>query len=134
MATKDSRLKQLVSAHYESLMRSHIQLQEYEQTALLLERHRQLGYPKQWIAYFSGELHRLRNEEGAIPKAIEAYQQALEVEPNMPEALRELAYMHVKANESQRALDYFVRYKQARPEASDIAMVDYYIKQLGGSL
>ena len=53
-------------------MRGHLQLQEYEQTEYLLGKHQRLGYPEAQVAFFTGELHRLRKAEGDGEKAIAA--------------------------------------------------------------
>src|SRR5690606_39794740 len=64
-------LRAMLAPHYFAFMRGHLQLQEYEQTEYLLGKHRRLGYPEGQVAFFTGELHRLRKAEGDGDKAID---------------------------------------------------------------
>ncbi|MEA3299175.1 MAG: M48 family metalloprotease [Pseudomonadota bacterium] len=124
-------LRAMLAPHYFAFMRGHLQLQEYEQTEYLLGKHRRLGYPEAQVAFFTGELHRLRKAEGDVDKAIAAYSRALQLPDPPPDAYRELAYLKLKDDAAPEALQLFQRYLAAHPDATDKAMIDYYIESLG---
>ncbi|WP_395342173.1 M48 family metallopeptidase [Ningiella sp. W23] len=65
---------------YADSMANHINLQEYEQTELLIAKHKSLGFPVGLTHFFAGELHRMRAQEGDAQKAIDFYLRAAESE------------------------------------------------------
>ena len=122
-----------IAPHYRSFMRNHLGLQEYEQTVELLKKHTEMGFHKSYIDFFTGELYRLRKTEGDRSKAIEAYRQSIQHKTAPVEAYRELAYLHLKEKEKDKAKMFFTQYLEKAPEASDREMVRFYINSLGNN-
>lgn len=124
------RYKSVISSVYSSMMKEQLALQEHEQTAEVLARHRSIGYAETNISYFEGELYRQRKGEGDIQKAIEAYSRSTQDINGPVEAYRELGYLYLKSKQSAQALASFEKYRQLAPDASDNEMIDYYITTL----
>ena len=127
---KADRLLLYTSPHYFDFMKGHLQLQEYGQTEVLLDRHEQLGYPPVLVEFFRGELARLRRGEGDVDVAMSHYQRAVGMDSAPPVAYRELGYLQMKAGNFQSALHNFSSYLAAQPEASDHEMMRFYIQSL----
>ncbi|KZN68244.1 hypothetical protein N473_07410 [Pseudoalteromonas luteoviolacea CPMOR-1] len=128
---KGAGLHAVVSVHYERLMKNHIALQEQEQTEVLLERHKEMGYPLSLIHYFYGELSRKRGKEQDIKEAISHYKTALTHAGYPNTTHKHLAYLYLKVKENSTAKAHFEKYLELVPDAKDKAMVAYYIKTLG---
>ncbi len=124
------RFKQVISSVYTSMMKEQLALQEHEQTAEVLARHRSIGYPETHISYFEGELYRQRKGEGDIENAINAYTRSTQDMNGPVAAHRELGYLYMKSKQSALALTSFEKYQQLAPDASDSKMIDYYITTL----
>jgi serine/threonine protein kinase/Tfp pilus assembly protein PilF len=70
-------------------------------------------YPKWKRAHFELALSCLR--DGKIDEAVQALNQALELDPNYGYALNQLAYIYSDKNEFDKALEYFRRYASVSP-------------------
>jgi len=69
--------------------------------------------------YAKGELYRLRAEAGDGPKALAAYQRALEGEGAPPEVHRGIGLVELSSGARDRARDAFEAYFSRRPGAAD---------------
>ena len=85
------------------------------------------------LQYFLGEAFRRRNATGDVEGATQAYQQAIAA-GNAPTAVyRGLGLVALKAGQRDVAKDSFEKYLAMTPEASDRAMVQFYLTSLGGT-
>ncbi|RZM73959.1 hypothetical protein C3B51_20525 [Pseudoalteromonas rubra] len=124
-------LFKLLSTNYFKLMKNHVDLQEHEQTKILLQRHSSLGYPKEKIDFFFGELYRKRAQDGDTDKALEYYQASIQSPNSPPQAFKHLAYLYLKKKDKEQAKTHFMNYLKRVPQAKDKAMIKYYLKSLG---
>jgi predicted Zn-dependent protease len=126
----EARWVEMMTPHYQNFMADHIALQEYEQTASLLNLHTRLGYPVGLVQYFYGELYRLRKDEGDPKLAIAAYRESIASGDSPAQAHRELGYLLLRADEKPAARKHFQAYLKQHPDASDVEMIKYYIDSL----
>ncbi|TMP25127.1 hypothetical protein CWB99_21410 [Pseudoalteromonas rubra] len=124
-------LFKLLSSNYFKLMRNHVDLQEHEQTKILLKRHSSLGYPQEKIDFFFGELYRKRAQDGDTEKALEYYLASIQSPKSPPQAFKHLAYLYLKKKDKEQAKTHFLKYLERAPQAKDKAMIKYYLKSLG---
>lgn len=115
---------------YKKFMQNHIGLQELEQTALLLKKHENIGYDKSMIYYFTGEMHRLGGKKGDMELAIDAYSKSVNETNPPPESYKQLGYLLLKEKRKKESLSAFESYLELLPEATDKAMIEYYLKTL----
>ena len=130
-SSSKSTLFELLSNHYYTLMKNQLALEEHGRTEVLLERHRQLGYPSKYIDFFYGELYRKRGKEGDLEKAKSSYKNALANDNNLAMAHKQLGYLYLKKKEYSLVVNHFEEYLEREPKASDKAMVLYYINMFG---
>jgi tetratricopeptide (TPR) repeat protein len=96
---------------------------------LLTQLERQAARPGE-LAFFEGELYRLRGEAGDEPRAIEAYRQALDLGDTPAEAHRNLGLLLARAGDRDAARAALERYLDAQPEAADRAMVRAHLERI----
>jgi predicted Zn-dependent protease len=80
--------------------------------------------------YGLGEAYRKRNQKNDLAAAESAYRGALACADAPAEAWRGLGLLAMKAGNNATAKDAFSQYRAKLPEASDKAMVDFYLTQL----
>jgi hypothetical protein len=80
--------------------------------------------------YGLAEAYRKRNQKNDLPAAENAYRGALDCSDAPPEAWRGLGLMAMKKGDNAVAKDAFTQYRAKLPEASDKAMIDFYLTQL----
>jgi superkiller protein 3 len=62
----------------------------------------------------------LREEEGRLDQAVEAYQEALELDPEQPDALRRIGLYWLGRDEPERAIAALARASALRPGNAEI--------------
>jgi predicted Zn-dependent protease len=80
--------------------------------------------------YGLGEAYRKRNQKNDLAAAENAYRGALATANPPAEAWRGLGLMAMKAGNNAEAKDAFTQYRVKLPDASDKAMIDFYLTQL----
>ncbi len=87
--------------------------------------------PSQGIyQYALGEAYRKRNQKNDAAAAESAYRGALATQDAPAEAWRGIGLLAMKAGRNADAKDAFTQYRTKLPEASDKAMIDFYLTQL----
>jgi len=87
--------------------------------------------PSQGLYHFGlGEAYRKRHQKPDEASAEKAYRAALACPDAPPEAWRGLGLLAMRAGESAKAKDAFTNYQAKLPNASDKAMIDFYLSQL----
>jgi len=69
-----------------------------------------------------GTQHAMMGKEKA-PDAIKAYEQALDLEPNLPKAFKGLASVYAAQGDAARAVEHYKMYLKLSPDASDAKQV-----------
>ena len=73
-------------------------------------------------------MYRQRAGEGDQDLAMAAYTSAIDSGSAPPEAYKNLGYLHLKKKEAAEAQQRFRQYLEANPEASDRAMIEFYLE------
>ena len=79
------------------------------------------------IAYFAGEIYRMRDDSGDGARARDALERAITYADCPPDAYRSLGLLHLKAGERDDARKAFQRYLALKPDAGDRAMIESYL-------
>lgn len=124
----DEKLLDILNSHYLFLMEDQIDTNRFGRTQELLERHREMGVEAGLVYYFYGEMFRQRGDDGDSGRAMDAYRHSVETGTAPPEAYKNLGYLHLKAGDTVAAQEQFRNYLDANPDASDRAMIEYYIE------
>lgn len=125
----DDKLIAVLNNHYLFLMEDQIDTNRFGRTKELLERHREMGVEPGLVYYFYGEMFRQRADEGDSQRAIDAYLHSVETGSAPPEAFKNVGYLYVKTGDMQAARAHFRAYLQAAPEATDRAMIEFYLEE-----
>ncbi|MBI2369246.1 MAG: M48 family metalloprotease [Deltaproteobacteria bacterium] len=83
--------------------------------------------------YYMGEAYRQRGQAGDLPRAIEAYKQALRYRADYPEPHRELGLAYYKLGDKVLASVELKRYLELSPKAKDEKEIREYLLELGAS-
>jgi predicted Zn-dependent protease len=108
------------------LLADYLELSQHQSVLLILERQDAfLRYPPSaW--YYLGEAYRLRNEEGDTERAVTAYRTAIQQAPEFAPSYRALGLYYMKNNDPAAAEDFFSRYLELEPDATDRDYIEYY--------
>ncbi len=127
--TADPALLAILNRHYLLLMEDQLDTNRFGRTQELLQRHVQIGVEPALVNFFYGEMYRQRGRDGDIELAIEAYTSAVSSPNTPPEAHKNLGYLYLKKKDVANAQAQFRRYLEARPDASDRAMIEFYLEE-----
>ena len=126
--TADPELLKILNNHYELLMEDQIDTNRFGRTEEILRRHAEIGVEPGILYYFHGEMYRQRGEEGDNRLAMDAYKKSIEQEKVPAEAYKNLGYLYLKSKDMSSAQANFRKYLEAAPEASDRAMIEFYLE------
>jgi len=125
----DEKLLSILNSHYMMLMEDQLATNRFGRTRELLERHSEIGVEPSLVRYFYGEMFRQRGEEGDAELAVAAYRHSIEGGKPPPEAYKQLGYLLLKSRDTAAAQDSFRTYLEVNPEASDRAMIEFYLEE-----
>ncbi len=124
----DQALLNILNNHYLFLMEDQLDTNRFGRTREILVRHTKLGVKPGLVNYFFGETYRQRGEPGDRELAIAAYTKSTESDGSPPQTFKNLGYLHLKAGDVPLAQKYFREYLEAQPDASDRAMIEFYLE------
>lgn len=127
--TADPELLTILNNHYPVLMEDQIDTNRFGRTEEILRRHAEIGVEPGILYFFHGEMFRQRNEPGDIQLAMDAYKLSAEQEAAPAAAYKNLGYLYLKTDDLPSAQDNFRKYLEADPEASDRAMIEFYLQE-----
>ncbi len=119
----------MLNANYLFLMEDQIDTNRFGRTKEILERHAEIGVDPSLVRYFYGEMFRQRGEAGDEDLAMAAYRHSIEGGNPPPQAYKNLGYLHLKKDELDNARHNFRRYLELEPDASDRAMIEFYLEE-----
>ena len=113
----------------ELVLKKDIQLNRYASVIHGLREERRSRYPKRAVFYL-GQAYGLRGEEGDDEKALEAYRQAISLEPDFAPSYRELGIAMLKKHSWQEAQSNLTRYLELEPRAADRPYIENYLQEI----
>jgi predicted Zn-dependent protease len=119
---------EILNAHYLSLMEDQLDTNRFGRTEDILSRHAAMGIEEGLLSYFLGEMYRQRNQEGDRQLAMDAYLQSVASGAPPPEAYKNLGYLYLRADQLDLARENFTRYLEVQPDATDRAMIEFYLE------
>ena len=125
----DQDLLDVLNNHYMFLMEDQLDTNRFGRTQELLERHAEIGVEPSLVRFFYGEMFRQRGEEGDKELAMAAYRHSIEGGKPPPEAYKNLGYLHLKTGDVAAAQESFTQYLAIDPEATDRAMIEFYLEE-----
>jgi len=125
----DEALLNVLNHNYLMLMEDQIKTNRFGRTKDLLERHAAIGVEPSLVRYFYGEMFRQRGEDGDNELAIAAYRHSIEGGMAPPEAYKNLGYLLLKKGDTVAAQENFQTYLEVNPDASDRAMIEFYLEE-----
>ena len=113
--------------HYVLLMDDQLDTNRYGRMEHLLEQHTEMGVEPALVHFFYGEMFRQRAGDGDGELARNAYRMAIATGTPPADAYRNLGYLLLKEGDRAGANDNFRQYLEARPDADDRAMIEFYL-------
>jgi predicted Zn-dependent protease len=128
--TFEARYRARLRSLRTTLFEDELRLRQYSQSLKLFEL---LGGDNADadLAYYTGEVYRLRNADGDTAKARENYERALASADAPAEAHRGLGLVHMRAGDQVRADEQFRQYLRLKPDADDRAIIRSYVQIRG---
>lgn len=120
---------EILNRHYLLLMEDQIDTNRFGRTEEMLKRHADMGIEPSLIRFFYGEMFRQRGQEGDAQRAMDAYRHSIEGGAAPAEAYKNLGYLHLKSKQMADAQARFRTYLELHPEASDRAMIEFYLEE-----
>lgn len=125
----DEALLDMLNRNFMHLMEDQIDTNRFGRTQAILERHAAIGVDPSLVRYFYGEMFRQRNAPGDVDLAIAAYRHSIEGGRPPAAAYKNLGYLHLKRGEAESARVNFRKYLEIDPQASDRAMIEFYLEE-----
>lgn len=125
----DEAFLKIMNGYYMMLMEDQLATNRFGRTKELLERHARIGVEPSLVRYFYGEMFRQRGEEGDVELAIASYRHSIEGGNPPSRAYSNLGYLLLKQGDIDAARKSFTTYLEVEPEASDRAMIEFYIEE-----
>jgi len=119
----------VLNANYLMLMEDQLDTNRFGRTQDLLERHAEIGVEPSLVRFFYGEMFRQRGAEGDRELAKAAYRHSIEGGNAPPGAYKNLGYLLLKDGDTAAARDNFRTYLELNPDASDRAMIEFYLEE-----
>ena len=126
---QDDPLIRIIEKHYLLLMEDQIDTNRFGRTEEMLHRHSALGINSGLVLYFLGENYRQRGQDGDRVLAMAAYKQSIQTGDAPPEAYKNLGYLQLKNDNTRAAQESFRHYLALKPNASDRAMIEFYLEE-----
>ncbi|HSV28504.1 MAG TPA: M48 family metalloprotease [Candidatus Omnitrophota bacterium] len=122
-----NRLREAIAPIRPMLLADEVNLGRFKQTLQLFDRLLKDDARPGEILFAKGELHRKRNKEADDVIALGFYHEACEAKGAPADAFRQVGIMRWRRGEKGPAREYFRRYLNAAPDASDRQMIQSYL-------
>lgn len=126
----DQALLDVLNSNYMLLMEDQLVTNRYGRTLEILRRHAEIGVDASLVSFFYGETYRQRAADGDRSLAIAAYNESIAGGNPPAEAFKNLGYLLIKEDDRSGAFDAFTQYLELAPDASDRAMIEFYLENL----
>jgi predicted Zn-dependent protease len=121
------RYRQTINPLRRTLFDDELRLRQYPRSLKLFEIIARTQGEDAVLAFYSGEVYRLRNGDGDRPQAIAAYERAVALADCPPEVHRSLGLVRLQAGDRTAAERAFGEYLRLNPTATDRQMIQSYL-------
>lgn len=128
VSSNDEHIRML-EQHYLFLMEDQLDTNRFGRTEEMLQRHAEIGIEPSLVRYFYGEMFRQRGADGDEKRAMDAYRHSIAGGAAPPAAYKNLGYLFLKAKNVPEAQANFRQYLELDPDASDHAMIEFYLEE-----
>ncbi len=122
------RYRERVSGIRRLLLQDELKLRQYDRSLVVLQNVAASQGEDGEIAYFTGEVYRLRDENDDRRRALECFDRATARPDCPPETYRSIGFVRLRDGDHAAADAAFTRYLELKPDASDREMVRSYIQ------
>jgi hypothetical protein len=95
----------------------------------MLQWHESMGVDIALVEFIRAQMYAQRRQPGDDALVVASLQKSIATLRAPAEAYRDLAYNELKANQPVQARENFKRYLELSPDASDRAMIEFYIEE-----
>lgn len=120
-----------VRFHLREWLEDELALNHPKKSELLLRRMLDVEFAPGIVHYLLGEVSRREDTGSLSTAALEHYEVALTFPDAPPEAHRAIGLWKLKSKDMPSARTHLASYLAAAPDASDRAMIEYYLTQMG---
>jgi predicted Zn-dependent protease len=106
-----------------AFLQDELRRRRYGETLVLLERMQKTRAADGELAYFQGEVYRLRNDKDDLDRALKAYRQAESMPGAPPELFRSEGFVLRNLKQDPEAAAAFRRYLELKPAAQDAELI-----------
>jgi predicted Zn-dependent protease len=125
------RYRQRIAGIRRLLLQDALKLRQYDRSLVVMQNVAASQGEDGEIAYFTGEVYRLRDESDDRRRALECFDRAA-AQPDCPaETYRSIGLVRLRDGDRAAADAAFTRYLDLKPDASDREMVRSYIQARG---
>jgi predicted Zn-dependent protease len=125
------RYRERVAAVRRLLLQDELKLRQYDRSLVVLQNIAASHGEDGEIAYFTGEVYRLRDEKDDHRRALECFERAA-ARPDCPaDTYRSIGLVRLRDGDHAAADAAFTHYLELKPDASDREMVRSYIQARG---
>jgi predicted Zn-dependent protease len=103
---------------------------QYEESLVMFDRLLKLDARDAEVLYARGEVYRLRDDDGDVPRALADLDLATQARQPPAEAFRSLGLVHKQRNDTAGALKAFQQYLAQAPQAPDAGLVRSYLTDM----
>lgn len=121
---------QTVAPYRRDYLRDDLNLRNYDRSEKLLQMLMENKRNQGELRYFSGELYRLRGQEGDTERALAEYEKATRAGTPPPDVYRAMGLLYSRAGKKQEAIEAFETYLQTSSECTDRKMIQYLIEEM----
>jgi tetratricopeptide (TPR) repeat protein len=112
------------------VLRDELRQRRFKRAELLFTRLLEAGVGRAEVAFYRGELYRLRHEPGDEERSIAHYKEAIALPDAPPEAYRSLGLVLRARGQREPARRALEAYLRVQPAAEDRLMIESYLREL----
>lgn len=111
----------------DAMMEAELSLHQYDRSLVIIDRLLEAAPGDASVHYYRGEVFRRRNDGNDSLRALNAYGEAVEIEPAHARSWRGIGILHRRAGRTEDARAAFRKYLQLDPAADDRLMIQSFL-------
>lgn len=112
-----------------TLFEDELRLRQFSRSLKLFEIMEAESGEDVWLAFYIGEAHRHRNNDGDAKLALAAYERVLSWRDAPPQTYRSLGLLHMSQGDNAASSAAFGEYLRRQPDADDREMIHSYMSR-----